>query len=110
MSVYIKGMEMPTTCLSCDFHKCAGGVGDYCTLTKKKQFRFKNRPSYCPLVPVPPHGRLIDGDYLKHTHCAECTLYPDKCLEKTADGCDWGSIIHLRMCPTVIPADNKEVK
>lgn len=65
MSILIKGMEMPFTCLTCNFHKCAGGVGDFCSLTKRRQFRFKNRPKDCPLVEVPePHGRLIDADAL----------------------------------------------
>ncbi len=65
MGLYIKDMEMPFTCLTCDFHKCAGGVGDFCSLTKRRQFRFKNRPKDCPLIEVPePHGRLIDADKL----------------------------------------------
>lgn len=63
MGVLIEGMEMPFTCLTCDFHKCAGGVGDFCSLTKRRQFRFKNRPKDCPLIEVPePHGRLGDLD------------------------------------------------
>lgn len=96
MSVYIKGMEMPTTCLSCDFHKCAGGVGDYCTLTKKKQFRFKNRPSYCPLIPVPNHGRLIDADAL-----GDFPYNMDFCDGGEAD--EW-----IRSAPTIIPADKED--
>ena len=90
MGVYIKGIDAPKNCLECPLVVCLDVKSD------------------CPLVPVPPHGRLIDGDYLKHTHCAECTLYPDKCLEKTEDGCDWGSIIHLRMCPTIIEAEGEK--
>ena len=58
--IVIKDMEMPFTCLTCDFHKCAGGVGDFCSLTKRRQFRFKNRPKDCPLIELPPHGDLID--------------------------------------------------
>ena len=42
--------------------------------------------------------RLIDGDELRHSHCVECTLYPDKCLGKD---CDWGSIYHIDHAPTV---------
>lgn len=42
--------------------------------------------------------RLIDADELRHSHCVECTLYPDKCLEKD---CDWGSIYHIDHAPTV---------
>lgn len=57
------------------------------------------------VVPVPEHGDLIDRDYLKQTHCAECTLYPDNCLEKSGKECDWASIVHLNVCPIVIPAE-----
>ena len=42
--------------------------------------------------------RMIDADALKLSHCKECTLYPDKCL---GDDCDWGSIAHINMMPTV---------
>ena len=42
--------------------------------------------------------RLIDADELRHSHCVECTLYPDKCLGKD---CDWGSIYHIDHAPTV---------
>ena len=65
MTILIKDMKMPFTCLDCDFHKCAGGVGDFCSLTKRRQFRFKNRPKNCPLIELPePHGNLIDRDAL----------------------------------------------
>ena len=60
-------------------------------------------------VHVPKHGRLIDADALKLSHCKECTLYPDKCLEKTDEGCDWGSIYHIEHCaPTIIEAEEGE--
>lgn len=73
MGVYIKGMEMPFTCLSCEFHKCAAGVGDFCSLTKRRQFRFKNRPKDCPLIEVPEsHGRLIDADALVEDMKRQC--------------------------------------
>ena len=42
--------------------------------------------------------RIIDADELRHSHCVECTLYPDKCLGKD---CDWGSIYHIDHAPTV---------
>ena len=103
MGVYIKGMEMPTSCESCMFSRRSIHNIDWCVLTEK------DLPSDCPLVPVPPHGRLIDADALKLSHCKECTLYPDKCLEKTGEGCDWGSIYHIEHCaPTIIPAELKE--
>ena len=42
--------------------------------------------------------RLIDADNLKLGLCKECTLYPDNCLK---DNCDWNSIYHIKIEPTV---------
>jgi len=81
MSILIKGMEMPESCLECPF-KWAGDSTTYClaqTPTMKslmpvklheirwKKFgnaveKFRWKEASCPLVPVPPHGRLIDAD------------------------------------------------
>ena len=98
MGVYISNIEMPEE----GWHKAImissdGTVVSYydCIVESGKA------------VSVPQHGRLIDADYLKLTFCSECTLYPDKCLEKTADGCDWHSIAHLEMCPTIIEAEGE---
>ena len=49
MSVLIKGMEMPQTCDDCFLPLC------YCPYAMKPD-------GNCPLVEVPPHGRLIDAD------------------------------------------------
>lgn len=48
--------------------------------------------------------RLIDANNLKLGLCEECKLYPDKCLK---DNCDWNSIYHIKIEPTVdaIPID-----
>ena len=73
MSVYIKGMEMPQGCEYCKLrHRHQGYTAtDYCVLFARivdpwTFDRFMNgaRPDWCPLVPVPPHGRLIDADAL----------------------------------------------
>ena len=99
MSVLIKGMEMPT-------------VRDTLVLVKTNgtAIVYEDETYVTTAVPVPPHGDLIDRDYLKQTHCAECTLYPDNCLEKSGEECDWSSIVHLNMCPIIIPADGKDIK
>ena len=64
MSVLIKSMEMPTSCAVCPFENygdCYGGkvkaimdIDDYVSAGK--------RHPRCPLVEIPPHGRLIDAD------------------------------------------------
>lgn len=64
MSVLIKGMEMPISCYECRFF-----VDTWCYAFKADDWRNAyNKPpkgerlNNCPLVPVPPHGRLIDAD------------------------------------------------
>lgn len=60
MSVLIKGMEMPSNCHACDMLELSGVVGcEHAYDTKNSVW---GRALNCPLVPVPPHGRLIDGE------------------------------------------------
>ena len=62
MSVLIKGMEMPQRCKECDLYidgACyAKGYRDY------RSIMDMSKPADCPLIEVPPHGRLIDADAL----------------------------------------------
>ena len=58
--IYIPGMEMP---IACTFCPCAHD--DKCDITRKKQTFlewYESRPDWCPLVPVPDHGPLVDAD------------------------------------------------
>ena len=111
MAILIKSMKMPFTCLTCDFHKCAGGVGDFCSLTKRRQFRFKNRPKGCPLIEVPePHGRLIDADALRDNSSVIEIDSHDSVIEINSHD---GTILAINVeiiddAPTVIPASEKE--
>jgi hypothetical protein len=64
MSILIKGMEMPTRCCDCKMY-----VEDiYCCHLLHRQIENPWADDGveldCPLVPVPPHGRLIDADVL----------------------------------------------
>lgn len=64
--VYIKGMEMPESCTFCELY-------DYdnywCNLEKRDvEPCYQDKPSsFCPLIPVPDHGRLIieDGEIIE---------------------------------------------
>lgn len=57
MGVYIKGMEMPKDCIVCPF----GWNG----CNNHHDFVYMgSRPDNCPLIELPPHGRLIDVDEL----------------------------------------------
>lgn len=90
MGVYIKGMEMPTSCRACLYSRTDIRNVDWCVLTEK------DLPCDCPLVPVPSHGDLIDRDpfieFIK-THW---------------DSYDQWFVDQLEARPTVIPADTAE--
>lgn len=85
MSVYIKGRKPPNSCDDCWVSDCPNDE-------HIDGYRMMDRPTYCPLIPVPDHGRLIDGDEL-------------------AAGCDdpywcrWLS--EIEDAPTIIPADKE---
>jgi len=68
MSVLIRGMEMPKNCFAC---ACASYYERIdramCDLTNKQlgiKVWKKERHPNCPLVELPPHGRLGDLDAL----------------------------------------------
>lgn len=71
MSVLVKGMEMPERCEDCRWinhdntpNGAAGCELKYLILLRKQG---EDRPSWCPLIEIPPHGRLIDADALAKT-------------------------------------------
>ena len=64
MSILIKGIEMPDGCRDCKFQNdtiCM--LIDGCWYDESNG---ANRRPECPLVPVPPHGRLIDADDIEN--------------------------------------------
>ena len=88
MGVYIKGMKMPKTCDDCFLPL------QYCPYAMKPN-------GECPLVPVPPHGRLIDADVLKE-------LYD---LGEEFDYCHVNLPVirqNIDDMPTIIPAEEGE--
>lgn len=74
MSVLIKGMEMPPDCEKCPFFDYEEGFC-FASGIKGKSGWYEyvlrlggikdGRHDDCPLVEIPPHGRLIDADKLK---------------------------------------------
>lgn len=71
MSVLIKGMEMPKSCWLCTLSQLYEKPREMlvCKITHEEVLRNKIDGN-CPLVPVPPHGRLIDEQWLKDTMIA----------------------------------------
>ena len=65
MSVLIKGMEMPRNCFECPWRCKVDPENLLCRISGEyfeETFSgtIQNRHKSCPLVPVPPHGDLID--------------------------------------------------
>lgn len=61
MSVIVKGMKKPKNCDWCPFflkNRHDRGDDSLCRAS------LKEAKDGCPLIPVPPHGRLIDADAL----------------------------------------------
>ena len=108
MSVLIKGMEMPTSCGDCKAFVCyrqwAGDVGDcFCGITKNDA-KAKEKNADCPLVPVPPHGRLIDADAL-------AKVMAEGIAPSTKDGGfqhPFDIFRAISAAPTIIPAEEGE--
>ena len=103
MSVYIKGLEMPTNCSrqGCPLFACIAAykTGMICTVLNEYVEKGKKNPR-CPLVHVPPHGRSIDAEYAKE-HIRACMgngrpMYSHDSNEICK---------MLNDCPTIIPAE-----
>ena len=60
--ILIRGMEMPTSCAVCGWGSYVGNGRAMClktSMTEKTDIMSNRRPDWCPLVEIPPHGRLI---------------------------------------------------
>jgi len=119
MSVLIKGMKMPTSCEKCPCKTADafGGLGcqatGYIPLRKVNQ----NRPDWCPLVPIPPHGRLGDLDSLALLVLNWISTQEKAYLHEDSNALAWrlgakamGNQIYrdIKAYPTVIPAEPEE--
>lgn len=68
MSVLIRGMEMPPDCFYCKL-SFMSGERLFCSAMKNEEVLRRKIDPNCPLIPVPPHGRLIDADeILEHKY------------------------------------------
>ena len=120
MSLLIKGMEMPSDCFHCRF-----SMDGWCYAYGKPNIDALANDgitNFCPLIPVPDHGRLIDADAYR----AEIKKRQDACAEwrdDIKDGGGYGTELYYRadsflgaMCeakltldkmPTIIPASEE---
>lgn len=105
--ILIKGMEMPKTCRRC----IEMGIPVRCRVMKQEAVTAVmsgfERPSDCPLVEVPPHGRLGDMDALvsniKNVYCKDCKRSKVMCK-----ACEYGDILdEIEDAPTIIEASEE---
>lgn len=105
--VYIKGMEMPKNCYGCPFFKQVdywnkNGEADILSKCKRTgEFTWESVNGYlpnCPLVPVPPHGRLIDADALIKGEGRYLISFGKEGID----------IAEINRAPTIIPAEDGE--
>ncbi len=109
MSVIIRGMKLPKNCYDCAFNDIL--MDDYsqneiatCDLLDHRIEEhekgcveiYKGRAKDCPLIELPPHGRLVDADAL---------------LASNLGGEPFKSVIRrvLMQAPTIIEAENEDV-
>lgn len=104
MGVYIPNVKFPQNCDECDllYDCCACGVTH-----KRMDFETMDRVRnpHCPLVPVPPHGRLIDADALISNFeftMKHCTIKGHTAQRYRE------MIVELSVAPTIIPANPAE--
>lgn len=91
MSILIRGMDMPKGCFSCALNRHLNPDEDECIVTgncfDSTLNTVTHRRMNCPLVELPPHGRLIDADDLDNHILGH---------------------VDTRYCPTIIPAEEGE--
>ena len=111
MSILIKGMEMPKNCYDCPLfesiyhlHGCHAVPKSFDDMDMWN-FTGDDRPLWCPLVSVPPHGDLIDRDALKKS-------LHEAFDDDDAHAFEWGAYWHhgvvvsiVNDAPTIIPAE-----
>lgn len=95
MSVLIKEMEMPENC-----YYCALGIYEYpCGFTNQEHLCKDGRPPDCPLVEVPPHGRLIDADALLASENQHYEYHSDSFYVETRT---------IELAPVIIESEEDE--
>lgn len=101
MSILIKGMAMPERCIYCEL--CSIKVIGHHTASiickhNGEEIALHGRREDCPLIELPPHGRLIDADALIKQMTEEGWAY----------GCGWADALDIALAPTIIESEGEE--
>ena len=103
---------MPKSCAECDFIVCDDEYEFecWCPIIRNNVEEYTaDKPASCPLVEVPPHGRLIDVDKLleriKRDLSTKC-IYTDE--EKAYQAAVEDAEFITECAPTVIESEDHE--
>ena len=118
MGIYLPNMEMPKTCKQCLFSRYILGEWFCRTTTTLDEegeelwesvgkFGNLHRPRWCPLVPVPPHGDLIDRSRMKESIRMQTGFLKaiGGDLAEAAEILEKGFLQEIDNAPTVIEAE-----
>ena len=116
MSILIKGMEMPTRCFACPFCdvensevNCAISHGSYIEYKEiDEQRAIQDRPIWCPLIELPPHGRLIDADAL-NKDIEQSVVFSARQQKQNAEIRGAFKVYdRIKVAPTIIEAEGED--
>ena len=113
MGVYITGMEMPKSCRDCGIEQEGFWCGALDGYQNTRCFTNERRED-CPLIEIPPHGRLIDESAIelsKYENAAHDALHNGKGSILYDSGVLAGARAITRLvrnAPTIIPAEEGE--
>ena len=107
MGVYIKGMEMPKSCLNCFLSRsgCRAVLKRMRAMEAGTWIPANYRHDDCPLVQVhTPHGRLIDADALMENE--ENISFKDEWHMTVTEA--FVSVKNIAHAPTILEAEEGE--
>ena len=116
MSVLVKNMTMPQDCPMCPMaHWNAFNMISGCEVVPGKKYAIRDpeyansdhRPAWCPLVDVPPHGRLGDLDEICKEVNRICDEYDAGIVSEMS--CLNRLLGAFQNAPTIITAEEGEV-
>ena len=114
MSLYIPGVKMPERCWDCplcyDMMSCRiTGLNWYRDTVDLSIDPVEERMPNCPLIEVPPHGRLVDEKQIlklideQRNWEYNKTHSPNMTWSRIVDAFEW----IMQMAATIIPADKE---
>lgn len=105
MGILIKGMTMPKSCDNCPcYYETEGAWRNECQVLREECAISEGRPSWCPLIEVPPHGRLIDANVLMENE--ENISFKDEWHMTVTEA--FVSVKNIAHAPTIIEAEEGE--